>query len=59
MKLKTLQWRSPITTISLLSVLGGVTYMIAPMIVQYGMSTYPVSIEHRILQFIGYSFIHG
>lgn len=59
MKLNTTQWRSPITIISLLSILGGVCYMISPIIAQYGMSLYPVSLEHRILQFMSYSFIHG
>gem|GEM_PF-3357159 len=53
------QWRSPITIISALSILGGIAYMISPVIAQYGMSLYPVSFEYRILQFSFYSFIHG
>lgn len=53
------QWRSPITIISLLSIIGGVTYVLFPDIIQYGMSTFADSLKYRAIQFTLYSFIHG
>lgn len=51
--------KSPITVISLLSIIGGITYMIYPPIIQYGMSLSPIGIGNRALQFLLYSFLHG
>lgn len=51
--------KSPITVISLLSIIGGIIYMIYPPIIQYGMSLNAATIENRALQFLLYSFLHG
>lgn len=54
-----MDWKSPITTLSLLSVLGGLVYMMYPAIIQYGMSLSPVTLVHRVWQFLLYSLLHG
>jgi len=59
MKINTLQLKSPITVISFLSIMGVISYILFPTVVQYGMSYYPADITQRVLQFISYSFIHG
>lgn len=51
--------RSPIFIICALSVLGWLAVMISPDLAQFGMSSYLVSLDHRILQFLLYSFLHG
>lgn len=53
-----MDWKSPITVLSLLSVIGGLLYMFYPPIIQYGMSDYPVTIGNRAWQFLLYSFLH-
>jgi len=53
-----MDFKSPITVISIFSIIGGVAYMIYSPITQYGMSLDPTIIENRALQFLLYSFLH-
>lgn len=57
---KNLDWKSPINTISALSVLGAIVYMIYPEIIIYGgMYSYPVGFFGFIEELLLYSFLHG
>jgi membrane associated rhomboid family serine protease len=59
MKINTLQLKSPITFISLLSIVGGITYMAYPSIIKYGMYPSDAPIPHQWIQLVLYSFLHG
>ncbi len=58
MKIVTSHFKSPISIISLLSILGGISYMIYPAIIEYGMYLSDAPILHRTIQFAVYSFLH-
>lgn len=59
MKINTFQVKSPITLISLLSIVGGITYMIYPPIIEFGMYISDADVVHRLIQFLLYSLLHG
>ncbi len=54
-----MDWKSPINIISLLSIIGGITYMLYPPIIEYGMYLSDAQLMHRLIQFALYSFLHG
>lgn len=57
---KNLDWKSPITTVSILSVIGALLYMIYPEIIIYGgIYNYPVGFFGFLGELILYSFLHG
>ncbi len=57
---KNLDWKSPITTVSILSIIGAILYMIYPQIIIYGgIYNYPVGFFGFIGELLLYSFLHG
>jgi len=57
---KNFEWQSPINTISALSLLGAIAYMIRPEVIIYGgIYNYPVGIFGFLGELILYSFLHG
>ena len=57
---KNFDWKSPINTISALSVLGAIVYMIYPEIIVYGgIYNYPVGFFGFFEELFLYSFLHG
>jgi membrane associated rhomboid family serine protease len=58
--LKKFEWKSPVNTISALSVLWAVVFMIHPGIIIYGgIYNYPVGIFGFLGELLLYSFLHG
>ena len=51
--------KSPINIISIFSIIGWVALVISPWMIQFGMSSSPVTPLHRVLQFFAYWFLHG
>jgi membrane associated rhomboid family serine protease len=59
MKINALQFKSPINIISLLSIIGGILYIVYPPIIEYGMYISDAPTLHRFIQLALYSFLHG
>jgi hypothetical protein len=57
---RNIDWKSPINTISALSILGGLIYIVYPDIVIYGaIWSAPVGFFGSVQEFIMYSFLHA